>query len=480
MAEESLRQKAKKGLYWKFFDTFANQGMQFVVGIVMARLLTPSDYGLTALPAIFIGIAGSLIDSGFALALIRKPDLSEKDLSTSFYYSFLMGVLMYFFLFILAPWIALFYDAPILTPLIRVTAISFILNPISTPQGVILNRRLDFKTPARISIVNKIISAIVGITIAYNGYGVWALVLSSLTASILGVIQTWIVVRWIPTEKFSKESFKYLWNFGNKILATSIIGTLYGNFVPIVVGKFFGSTDLGIYNRAYSYARLPYQQVTGTIQSVSFPVLSKLQDNNEELAKNYLRMVKTVCFAYFPIMMLLVGLARPIIIIMLTEKWEQSIILLQILCFVTISGPLSALNTNVLQVKGRSDLYLKLDVKKKTVGFIITLLTLPFGLIPFCCGYVVSQMYTVYVNLVSVGKVIPLGFRKQMKELIPEFLLSLCLLILLFFITSLTSNYWFQIIIGVTSGLLLYFGLAYFFKLNELDEFLYLIKIKKK
>ena len=199
---EDLKHKTKVGLYWKFIEQFSMYGMQFIIGIVMARLLDPADFGTAALPAVFVAIAQVFIDSGFALALIRKPEVTNKDLSTSFYYSLIVGIVLYLTIFICAAFIADFYGVPILTPLIRVTTLTFIWNPLLTPQTVILNRKLDFKTPARISIINKIISGAVGITIAYNGYGIWALVAASLTASILGLIQTWFSVRWIPTERW--------------------------------------------------------------------------------------------------------------------------------------------------------------------------------------------------------------------------------------------------------------------------------------
>ena len=198
MDQDSIKQRTKYGLYWKSFDTLATNLMQLVVGVIMARLLTPADYGITALPAIFMAVAGTLIDGGFGLALIRKPDLTEKDLSTSFYYNIGMGISLYLLLFISAPWIALFYETPILTKLIRITAIVFLINPIITPQNVILQRKLDFKTPARISIINKIISGALGIGIAYAGYGLWSLVVSGLASNFLGLKQTCVAVKWNP------------------------------------------------------------------------------------------------------------------------------------------------------------------------------------------------------------------------------------------------------------------------------------------
>lgn len=316
----NLKQQTKKGLYWSFFNQFATNGMQFCVGIVMARLLSPSDYGITALPAVFMAIANILQNGGLSDALVRKTDLREEDLSTSFYYSISMGILMYFSLFSTAPLIADFYDTPILIPLLRVTALGFLWGPLNTSQNVILSRRLDFKTPTKISLFSRIISAGVGIGMAYAGYGLWALVISGLLASLITVFLSWLAVRWIPRTGWSKASFKYLWGYGNKIMMSYGLNTLYENITPIFVAKYYSPADLGVYNRAQGYAALPSQQINGVIQRVTFPVLSKMQDDDEFLARNYRRMLRVSAFIVFPIMMMLSALARPFVILLITEN----------------------------------------------------------------------------------------------------------------------------------------------------------------
>jgi O-antigen/teichoic acid export membrane protein len=477
--EENLLYKTKKGFAWKFAEQIATNGMQFVVGVVMARILTPEDFGITALPAVFIAVATALIESGFGLALVRKPELTEKDLSTAFYYSIGLGAFLYLVLFFIAPFIASFYHVPILTDLIRITAITFFIGPLATPQNVILQRNLNFKVLARISITTKILSGVVGVTAAYIGYGLWALVITNLISTIFGFILTLFVVKWIPHERFSKESFRYLWNFGNKMMASTVLNTVYQNIAPLLVGKYFGPTELGVLNRASGYASLPYNQVSGSVQAVSFPVLSKLQEDEDALTRNYNRMIKTVCFLYFPVVILLIGLARPLVIIMLTEKWEACIILLQIECLITIWGPLSALNGNILQVKGRTDLYLKVDLKKKVVGLVLMLATLPFGLIAYCCGRVVAQLYTVYVNLTCVGKILPLGFIKQMKELTSIIILSTIELTSIFLFNMFFENYWIQLFGGGLLGIIVYAYGAYMFKFPEMQDLKYFVSVKK-
>ena len=219
--EDNLKGKAKKGLYWSFFNQFANYGMQFCVGIVMARLLSPEDYGITALPAVFMSVAMILQEGGLSDALVRKTDLKEQDISTAFYYSFGVGIFMYLVLFFAAPFIADFYKTPVLVPLMRVTALGFIWGAMGIPQNVILKRRLDFKTPTKIGITTKVFSACVGIGMAFAGYGLWALVISGFLSGLLYQILIWYKVRWLPTTKWSKDSFKYLWNYGNKMIQAS-------------------------------------------------------------------------------------------------------------------------------------------------------------------------------------------------------------------------------------------------------------------
>lgn len=475
----SLKQQTKRGLYWSFFNQFANYGMQFCVGIVMARLLSPSDYGITALPAVFMAVAYLLQNGGLGDALVRKMDLKEIDLSTSFYYSIIVGLSLYIVLFVSAGWIADFYDTPVLVPLIRVTALCFLWGPLCTVQNVILKRRLDFKTPAKISVCTKVFSAIVGISLAYMGYGLWALVVSGLVSGLLDLMLKWLVVRWLPKSGWSKESFRYLWGYGNKIMASGLLDTLYNNITPIFIGKYYSPADLGVYNRAQGYAAMPSQNVTGVIQGVTFPVLSKMQDNNEQLARNYRKMLRTTAFIVFPMMMMLSALARPLVITMITVKWESCIILLQIICFSMMWYPIHAINLNLLQVKGRSDLFLRLEIIKKVIGISILAFTLPRGLIVFCCGTIVSSMISLIINTYYTGKLIKVGYFVQMGDLLPIFALGMAMFGAIHLTNYFISDMLLQIICGMLVGGVVYLGGAYIFRFSELDEMKYMLNRKK-
>lgn len=470
----------KKGLAWKFLDQSMMQCMQFAIGIVMARLLSPSDYGITALPAVFMLVADALIDGGFTIALIRKPDLTEKDLATSFYYSIAVGVFLYCVIFLIAPYIAEFYNVPVLTPMIRVTSMSLIWGPLATPQRVILNRRIDFKTPARINIATKFVTGLIGIAMAYLGYGFWALVITGLLASMMSLLLTINAVRWFPKEKFSKESFKYLWNFGNKMLLTRMLDTIYSNIAPIIIGKYYSPESLGVYNRAQGYAKLPSVNIAETIQSVTLPALSKLQDDNEALVREYNRLIRGSAFLTFPIMLMLSALAEPLIVVMLTDKWIECVPLLQIMCFTLMWAPISYLNCNIIQVKGRSDIFLKLDVKKKVVSFIFMCVSLPFGLIWFCIANFLGMMYTIYANISAVGKLTGMGYIKQMRFILPVLALSVGMFAVILLVNLFLGSNLLKIIVGALVGSVVYLLGAKYMKMQELAYVINFIKKRFK
>lgn len=478
MSDDSLKNKAKKGIYWTTLSQFATYGLQFVVGIVMARILSPSDYGLTAIPSVFISIAAIFIEGGFSGALIRKPEISERDLSTSFIYCASVGLFSYAILFFGAPLIANFYQKDILIPLIRVTAINFLFNPLIIPQNVLLQRKLDFKTPSRISIFSQVCGSVVGLLLALTGRGLWSLVYMSLVSSFLKTFIMCLVVRWTPKDRWSKDSFRYLWGFGNKLMLVGIIDKLYTSLSPLLIGKYYSVSDLGVYNRASGYSDLPSQQTTHIIQQVTFPILSKIQDDNEALATNYRRMLKMSAFVVFPIMVMISALAKPLILIFVTDKWSDAILLLQILCFSSMWYPIHAINLNLLQVKGRSDLFLKLEIYKKIIMISIMAVTLPFGIVYFVSSSIISSLLCVFINTYYTGKLIGIGYVAQMKDILPTLILSLISFGVTISITYFISSLWLQLIIGGLVGFGVYIFGAIILKFSELNDVKYMLNIK--
>ncbi len=474
----SLKTQTKVGLYWTFFNNFANYGVQFVVSIILARLLSPEYYGITALPAIFIAVAGTLVNSGFGSALVRKPTINDKDLSTAFYYSITVGIVLYCALFISADWIAKFYDAPILSSVLKFTALDLLFSPIGSVLSVQLTRKLDFKTPTKISITCKIITGIIGVAMAYMGYGIWALVIPSVVSSILSILLLYYFVRWLPIAGWSRESFRYLWDFGNKMLASYLIGTIFENLYPLLIGKYYSTRDLGMYNRANGYAYLPSSNITNVLQSVTYPVLSKVQDDTVALSKNYRKIICVTAFIVFPLMLMLSALARPLILVMITDKWESCIILLQIVCFSMMWYPVHAINLNLLMVKGHSDLFFRLEIIKRLLGVIILVIAISRGLVFIVSADVLMSVICLILNTHYTGRFINAGFLTQMKDLFPALSLSLAMWCLIHVINFFITNLYCQIIFGAIVGATFYLGLSYLLKRPELQEIKYLLSRK--
>lgn len=479
MSKQNLKSQTKAGLYWKLGQQVVQLVVSFGIGIAMARVLTPEDYGITALPAVFIAVSGLIIgNGGFGMALVRKPEISDSDLSTVFYYSIGMGTFLYLVLWFSSPWIAEFYNTPVLEDLMHVTSLSFLYGALGVPQKVLLQRRLDFKTPAIISITCLIVSGIVGISLAYTGYGVWALVISNLVSGLLNQIILLCYVRWLPKAPWSRESFKYLWGYGNKFMVSGMLDTLYNNITPVIVGKYYSPAALGEYNRAQNYANLPSSNITNVLQSVTFPVLSKLQDAPERMIFGYRRMIRVSAFLIFPCMMLLSALARPLVIVMITEKWEGCIYLLQIMCFSLMWYPIHAINLNILTVTGRTDLFLKLEVIKKIVGLTFMCCFLPLGLVAFCYANIGCSLISLVINSWYTGKLYNFGIIKQTKDLLPIMALCATLFISARCVTYIIDDMVMQIVAGTLLGAVVYIGGALLFKFKELDDVKFLLKRK--
>ena len=476
---ESLKNKTVKGTIWSTLERFSVQGIQFIVMIIMARILTPEDYGLVGMLAIFIAVSQSLIDSGFSQALIRKQDRSEIDNSTVFYFNIGVGAILYLILFFSAPFIASFYNEPQLVPITRIIGLSLVFNSLVVVQRALLTINLDFKTQAKASFVGVIISGAIGITMAYTGFGVWAIVWQQISNLAAVTVLLWILSRWKPTWAYSWKSFRELFSFGSKLLASGLLDTIFRNLYLIVIGKFFKASDLGYYTRAHQFTDFASSNITGIIQRVTYPVLCTIQDDDARLSDVYRRLLRTSAFIIFPLMTGMAAVARPMVISFLTEKWLFSAVLIQILCFSQMWYPVHAINLNLLQVKGRSDLFLKLEIIKKALTVIVLCITLPMGLIPLCIGTIFSSIIGLIINTYYTGKLIHLGFFKQMKDLLPTLLLSLAVGGIVYItITYIPLNSWIALSVGVIEGILMYMGLAKILRFSEFNELLSIIQRK--
>ena len=475
---DNLKVKAARGLFWSSVDRFSSQGISFVFSIFLARILDISDYGIVAMIVVFMAVAQAFVDSGFSSALIRKPDLNEEDKSTAFYFNIVVGLACYGILFITSPLIADFYDEPLLSPIIRVTGLSIVFNSLCVVQRALFTIAVDFKTQAIISLACTVISGVVGLVMAYNGYGVWALVAQSTVSTFFNFVLLWLCSRWRPVTRFSKASFRYLFNFGSKLLASGLLDTLYNNAYPIVIGKFYNSAQLGSYSRAQRYASLPSSNITGILQRVTFPVLSLMQDDDERLALNYRRLLRVSAFVVFPLMVMLAAVAAPLIRVMITSKWDGCVGFLQILSLAMMWYPIHAINLNLLQVKGRSDLFLRLEIYKKILGVLILICTIPLGVTAMCWGLVIGSVFSLVMNTYYTGKLIKVGFFIQMKDLLPTLVNSVIMGGIAYYIVNKIDSSIISLIAACSMATAFYFTTSYLLKFPELKEVLLIIKRK--
>lgn len=475
---DSLKSKTVKGVVWSSIERFSTQGVQFLIMIIMARLLTPKDYGLIGMLAIFLAVAQSLIDSGFSQALIRKQDRTDVDNSTVFYFNIVVSSALYLILFIAAPFVADFYNQPELTSVMRVVCLGVILNSLAVVQRALLTVRIDFKTQAKASLSAAVMSGCIGIVLAYCGFGVWSLVVQQLLNLSVNTLLLWIFSKWRPIAVFSWKSFHELFAFGSKMLASGLLDTLYRNIYPIVIGKLFSASSLGHYTRAQHFSEFPSSNVTGIIQRVTYPILCGIQDETERLEAVYRKFLKLSAFIIFPLMIGMSAVARPFIDIVLGTQWGFCGQLLQIICFAMMWYPIHAINLNLLQVKGRSDLFLRLEIIKKILGITVLCITAPFGLVVMCYGQIFNSIVALVINTYYTGKLINVGFIRQMKDLLPTLLLSLTMFGAILLVNGFIEVNMHRLVIGVLVGIIVYASGSYIFKFKELQTLFSLIRRK--
>lgn len=421
----SLKQQTVSGLIWSFVDTFVGQGIGFVIGILLARLLSPREFGLIGMIVVFIAVSESFINSGFSNALIRKRNCTQTDYSTVFYYNLTAGLAFFFILFASAPTIAKFLKEPVLQPIVQVLGVILIIDSLTLIQRTILIKRIDFKLQARISVISSLGSGIVAIAMAYSGFGVWSLVAQRLCRQALHSLLLWLWNRWKPTLEFSTQSFRELFGFGSKLLASGLIDTAYNNIYYLIIGKYFSAQELGFYARADEFRKIPSQNLNGIIGRVSYPVLAIIQNDIPRLKLNYQKLIRSTMFITFTLMLGMAAVAEPMTIVLIGEKWRPSIIYLRMLCFVGMMYPLHALNLNMLQVQGRSDLFLKLEIIKKILAIPIIIIGIVWGIKVMIAGMMANTLIAYYLNSYWSGRMIGYSFKDQLKDIGPSFFFAL-------------------------------------------------------
>lgn len=474
---ESIKKKAIRGVAWSAIEKILRQGFMTLFAILVARQLEPSDYGLVAMLNIFIILAQLFVDSGFVEALIRKQDCTEIDFSTTFWFNIGVALTIYAILYITSPFIAQFYDEPLLEDILIWVSLVFVINSFRVVQQAKLHIALDFRRQAWISFLSILISGMVGIWMSRNGFGVWTLVWQMLLNNLLNVVLLWLSANWAPSFRFSYASFKSLFCFGSKLLITRVLHTLYTNGSYLLVGKFYTSVLTGLYSQSVQISSFLPLSISDVMARVAYPIECELQHDDEALQRVFFRFLRLNAFIVFPLMMGLAALAEPVIKLLLTDKWLEAVPLLQILCFGWIWQPLSVLTWQVLNAKNRSDYYLKSEIIKKIIAFFILFLTMFWGIMAVCIGWVLYCIIDLYVITLFTRHLIPgISYKRIMCVLLPILLKATLMGGIVYSLRYLIASDLLQVVLGVLSGIVMYISISL---LTKSEEVLWLLEYCK-
>lgn len=463
-----LRQKTIFSMIWSSIGKFGTLGMSFISNLVLARILMPSDFGYIGMLHIFIAISQVFINGGFGSALIQKKNVSHIDYSTVFYYNLLLSLIFYVLLYLAAPYIADFYKMHLLKDILRVQSIILIVNSFSLVQSIQLQKNLRFKALSVRNIIAALIGAVVAIIMALLGYGVWSLVFSNLIAAITSVILLWRMSSWRPTLEFSFNSLKNMFSFGGLMLLSSLVETAYTNIQGLIIGKVFTAKDLGYYTQARKLEDVPTNALSSIVNQVSFPVFSQLQDNLNSLRAGVQRNITSISFLNFPLMVLFIVIARPLIILLYTQRWEESIPYFQILCVGAMLYVINTVNTNVIRSLGKGALYFWVQLIKRLSGIISIVISVQYGIETMLWTIVILNYIFFIINGIVTGKIINYGFIAQLKDIYGVFILSITVGVVTYYGVSLfhIDNYLLTLIIHTLIYSLLYISLSYVFKIE--------------
>jgi len=479
MQNSSLKSTGTKGIIWSAIDKFAVQIGQFVVSIVLARILIPEDFGLIGMLAIFIALSQTFIESGLGVGLIQRQNRKEIDFSTLFVFNLAVSGLFYLLLFFLAPFIATFFKQPQLTELTRVLGLNLFVIAFAIVQRTKLTIAFDFKSIAKSNLIGMIVGGLSGVIAAMQGYGVWSLVIQTLVGTFASSLVLWFLSNWSPSIAFSIQSFRTLFGYGSKLLIAGLYAQILNNVYNICVGKFYPVASLGYYTRAKSFADVSSGTIVSVLQQATFPILTTVQDDEVKLVSIFSRMIRMSAFFIIPLMTLIALLAKPIVILLLTEKWVALIPLLQWMVFARILLPMSAVNMNLLNAVGRSDLFLKVDLSKLPLTVLAMVITIPLGVKAMIIGHVVTSTLSFFINAYLPGKFYNYGPFKQLKDMLPVFMATIVMAISVTFMVYLIESLVLQLIIGSLIGVIIYLFICWLLKLEELKEVWELLLILK-
>lgn len=464
-------------MIWTVSERLGVQFVQLLVQIILARLLEPAQFGLIGMLLIFTAVAQSIMDSGFGSALIQKKDADQTDYSSIFFFNLLLGFILALILFLSAPLIAQFYLQPELIPILRALSLTLIINAFGLVQMSLLAKKLEFKTQMKISMLAVIISGVVGIVMAYRGFGVWSLVVQMVSKSLFQAIFLWLFNDWRPTAVFSISSLKSMFSFGSKLLVSGLIDTIFNNIYQTFIGKVYSPTDLGFYSKAKSIETAAVQATSSSLGQVLFPSMVHLKDNLQDLKKAFQKTIRLSLFLHFPLMIGLWAIADPLFRLLLTDKWAPSIPYFRILCIVGLLYPLHVLNLNILKVKGRSDLFLKLEIIKKATVVLAIFMTYRWGIIAMLYGQGVTSVISYFLNSYYSGQLINYSQWDQIKDLLPAFGSAILMGASMFLVGMLPiQSHLLKILLPTFTGLLVYYLISLKVSSSELVEMRSIVK----
>jgi teichuronic acid exporter len=482
--ENPIKNKAFKGILWSAFDRIGYQLISIGITIILARLLTPADYGTIGMLTLFIALSNLFIESGLGQALIQKKEPSDEDISTVFYYNFLLSILLYIILFVSAPIIAHFFKLPILIPITRILGLTIIINSLSIVQITVLQKNINFKSISIINLASCALSGTLAIVLATKGYGVWSLVYYTLSSAVFKFILFWIFAKWLPSMIFSISSFKSLFGFGSKILMAGLLGTITNNLINLVVGKLYVPSVLGFYTQARRIMEIPSVNITQIIQNVSYPLLAKIQDDEQKLKTAYRKIYVMTSFILLPTMLGMIILSEPIIYFLLGKQWLKCVALLQWLCVFGLLNPLSAINVNILKVKAKTAIYLKLSLFNQILQLLILLITVSFGIETMTIGIAIYSIIFFTRNSYISGKEISYPLLEQLSDIKVIFFITIIMISIVWMISKfiLTNTIW-NLLLLILVGILVYIIFSILFLkpiINEIKEFIKVINFKVK
>jgi len=469
MNRADLKSKTQRGLFWSFVDNAGVLVSQFIIGIILARILLPEDFGIIGMIMVFITLGQFLMNSGFAQALIQKKDSDETDFSTVFIFNIASSLFIWLIFYFIAPLIADFYNEPALTPITRVISLSFVINSFGFLHQTWLTKQVEFKAQSLVGITGTLLSGVIAIIMAYMGFSYWSIVAQYLIKNLVTSVMLWMVSKWRPNMKFSWNSLRVLFKYSSQILIGGLVATIFSNIYYIVIGRFFNATILGYYTRSNQFKDLPVLTINSFVQKVTYPVFSKIQDDEEKLVSGLRQISRFLSAISIPLMAIMILIAKPFILILLTEKWLPSVIYLQLLSSFGWIFLLQFIYIQIDTVKGRSDYYMQYQIIDKILILIAILFTYSKGIYALIGGQFVATIISYFVSVYYLKKVITIKVIQLIADILPFLFVSLCMFVIIFFIIRLTDSNIGQLFIGIFASPILYFLLLKLFRIKEAD-----------